>query len=572
MTEAHTFKRTTLSRLKWIAAVVTAVLLVTGLAVGLSVHSTIKAVPYLFKRNAELKAQGYYMGEFEFKMLAAQYYLNEGSYAKAYLTLRRIRHEMETTQGLARMPDGASPEQQMSFLLNRQDPATGAFMDPRYPLFTYFAPTENVVEALHGLALETGQPLKLHYPLRFLDQIREPERLRAYLDSLLYMKEPWASIAAGPGPYGPGVSELASFEEVERLGLYQFSDEWKDALRRWFFDTQDPATGFWGYRIGSPANWRQKMDVNSTYHVLKLVLDGRGEIGSRKYPLRYADVLARNLLALLDRPVPNDASGQHDWSLVQAQGARMITYLWGHLSELEQQQARRAMVTWLTLRYQHFFRPADGGFSLYTAASAGDLDGIANALGLLRATGSMPGTWERDRLWGKALAAVPPLVREEVPDWGQAALPAATEANSLRVYATAPPTGDGYEDANLIQIIYAGDPPVLDVMDLRQRIAGFLATSQQVFGNWSSKESLREQPLDLRRDVSAIPVSRDGLDLARTGRDHPGARRFYVIGYDVFQVPVFRLEFVLTRQLTNPAPSSSTVQSPRGRFVAAATG
>ena len=82
-------------------------------------------------------------------------------------------------------------------------------------------------------------------------------------------------------------------------------------------------------------------------------------------------------------------------------------------------------------------------------------------------------------------------------------------------------------------------------MDLRQRIAGFLATSRQVFGNWTSKENLRERPLDLRREVRAVPVSRNGLDLARLGRDHPGARRFHVIGYDVFQVPVFRLEFVL---------------------------
>jgi hypothetical protein len=86
-------------------------------------------------------------------------------------------------------------------------------------------------------------------------------------------------------------------------------------------------------------------------------------------------------------------------------------------------------------------------------------------------------------------------------------------------------------------------------MDLRQRIAGFIATSKQAFGNWVSKESLRDQPLDLRREVRRIPVSRNGLDLARIGRDHPGARRFYVIGYDVFQVPVFRVEFVLSKTL-----------------------
>ena len=47
-------------------------------------------VPKLFKRDAELKAKGYYMGEFEFKMVDSQYYLNEGHYLDAYRTLRRI--------------------------------------------------------------------------------------------------------------------------------------------------------------------------------------------------------------------------------------------------------------------------------------------------------------------------------------------------------------------------------------------------------------------------------------------------------------------------------------------------
>jgi len=50
-------------------------------------------------------------------------------------------------------------------------------------------------------------------------------------------------------------------------------------------------------------------------------------------------------------------------------------------------------------------------------------------------------------------------------------------------------------------------------------------------------------PLDLRREIRAIRVCHNGLDLARIGGDHPEARRFYVIGYDLFQVPVFRAEF-----------------------------
>jgi hypothetical protein len=527
--------------LKRLPVVLAAAVVIAGLVVGLQVRADIKAVPRLFERNAELKAQGYYMGEFEFKMLGIVSYLNEGRYLKAYTTLRRIRAEMETTRGLVKMPQEASLEEMMAFLLDRQYPTTGAFMDPSYPFFTYFAPTLNVVEALGDLARQTGHPLKLKYPLRFLDEIRTPEQLRNLLSSHLYLKETWAELG-GPGPY-TAVSELAHYDILEHAGVYKFSDEWKDALRQWFYDTQDPATGFWGFRIGVPGKWRQKAVVNTTWHILRFVLDDRGENRSEKYPLRYAGTLTRNILKSLAAPIPADAAAQHDWSLNQAQGARMITrYLWTHLSEAEQEEVRKETRTWLSVRYR-LFRPADGGFAIYTSATRADVDGTGTALGLLRAAGSLPGTPERDRLWGKAIAAAPEPVRTNVRRWKDAAVPPATRAHSVRVYKTALPVGDTYDDANLVQIIYLDDSAVLDVMDLRQQIARFIATSKQAFGNWESTENLRED-VGIHGEVSPIPVSHDGLDLARIAGDHPDARRFWVIGYDVLQVPVFRSEFV----------------------------
>ncbi|HPS68501.1 MAG TPA: hypothetical protein PLA48_11660, partial [Holophaga sp.] len=132
-------------RSRWIGA---GLLGAVALAAALGTRSAVRTVPRLFRRNAELKAQGYYMGEFEFKMLAVQHEVNRGRYLEAIRVLRRIEREMADPGGLARMPVRATPEQQMAFLLARQDPVTGAFMDPRYPPFTYFAPTCNVVEAL----------------------------------------------------------------------------------------------------------------------------------------------------------------------------------------------------------------------------------------------------------------------------------------------------------------------------------------------------------------------------------------------------------------------------------------
>jgi hypothetical protein len=217
--------------------------------------------------------------------------------------------------------------------------------------------------------------------------------------------------------------------------------------------------------------------------------------------------------------------------------------IWGHLAEPEKEQVRMAMQKYLTVRYRYFFRPADGAFSLYTSDTRADVDGTSTALGLLRATGSLPGTWERQRLWGKAIAAPPELVRVEVQRWEEANLPKGTSAQSFRVYRDVIPAGDTYDDASLVQVIYPGDSPILDVMELRQCIDRFIAANGQAFGNWKSKEALREEPLDLHRKIQAVPISHNGLDLARIARDYPDTRRFHIIGYDPFQVPVFSAEF-----------------------------
>jgi hypothetical protein len=282
--------------------------------------------------------------------------------------------------------------------------------------------------------------------------------------------------------------------------------------------------------------------------VIKLVVDDRGEDQSAKYPLRHADALARTLLKSLEEPVPAESMQQHGWNLNQAQAVQMITrYLWNRLPEPEREEARKAMSACLTSRYRSFFRGTDGGFAFYTSSDHGDIDGTANALGLIRATGSLPGTWERDRLWGNAIADAPEPVCSEVQRWEEAAPPAMTSANSFRIYKNAPPAGDVYDDANLVQIVYPAASPILDVMDLRQNMARFTAQSRQMFGNWASLEALRESALDLQRGVRPIPVSRGAVDLARVSREHPDARRFYVIGYDEFQVPVYVGEFAERR-------------------------
>lgn len=513
------------------------------LVVGFAVYSTIGLVPQLFKRNAELKALGYYMGEFEFKMVASQYYLTEGRYLESYRSLRRIDAEMKGLQGLNKMSDKTTPEEQMAFLLEQQDPVTGAFMDHGYPAFSYFAPTCNVVEALTTLSQETGRPFKLKYPLRFLDQIKTPEQLRAYLDSLLYVGE-MSAYFPGPGPYGPGVSEMAGFDALEEVGAHRFSEQWRAELRRWFYETQDPATGFWGARIGNVTKWRQQTDINATFHILKLVLTESGENQSTQYPLRYAGTLARGILGSMDKPIPESASEQHDWGLKQYQGAKMLTkFLWPQLSDSEKNEVRRKFRSML-IQSLSLYRPHDGGFAYYHADPKADVDGTGLAVGVLQVLGVMPGTRERERLWGKPSEASLTATRVSVQSWEQATLPQSAEVQSFRVYRDRLPSANSYDDANLVQIVYPPGTKGLDIMDLRQGFARFMSADGAAFGNWKSKVSLKETPLGLDREVMRVPVVRDGFNLAEIARDYPASGRFYVVGYDIVQLPVLVIEVV----------------------------
>jgi hypothetical protein len=531
---------------KRIVLAILAVLCAALLALGLTVRATVKSVPRMFRLNAELKAQGYYMGEFEFKMLSSQFHMNAGRYLEGWRTLRRIEAEMQE-RNLKKMPVNATAGERMDFLLDRQDPVTGAFMNHDYPTFSYFAPTCNVVEALIGLSRETGRPLKLKYPLRFLDEIGTPQKLRAYLDSLLYLNSVIARFP-GPGPYGPGVSEIPAFDVLEDAGVHHFSEEWKTELHRWFYETQDPESGFWGTRIGNADRWRQKKDINSTFHILKFVLTETGENRSDEFPLRFGDRLARGILEMMDAPIPEDTVDQHDWGLVQYQGAKMLMqYLWPHLPDADRAKVRRKFRSMLVRSYS-LYRPQDGGFAYYTTDARADVDGTGLATGVLKILGVLPGTWQRERMWGSVSEGTLTPERVSVERWEQATLPdggeAGSEIESFRIYRDRLPSATVYDDSDLVQIVYPRGAKGLDTMDLRQGLTRFLNADGASYGNWNTKEGIKELPLGLEREVKVVPVQRDAFDLTGIARDHPAAKRFYAVGYDIAQVPVTVVEFV----------------------------
>lgn len=529
-----------------LAAAILAIAVVGVGAVGYQVSRSFGSVPYLFRRNAELKAEGYYMAEFEFRMLGVVKKLSDGDYLDAYSTLSKLRQQMESGEGLAKMPTDPSAKARYEFLLSRQDPTTGAFMSPDYPAFTFVAPTLNVVEALDGLAKETGEPLRLRYPLRFLDAIATPEALRAYLDAHLYVGPFWAKRVPGPGVYGPGISELAYVDLFETTGTYHFTPAWHAAFRGWLDETQDPESGMWGARVGTPSAFKTKHDPNSTYHILHYLLTDDGSDRDRAHPLRHADALARSLMQAVTAPIPAGEDEQHAWSLEQAQATQLLTCrLWGHLDEEEKTAVRSALEVALNERYR-LIDDANGGFSLYLGSPA-DVDGTTTALGLIEATGSLPGTRDRVRLWGDP--ATPTIDRVTAESPNSIELPDDPRVNSFRLYASRTLPADDLATNQPLAILYpAGKGEVRDIVDLRQSIGRFLDGAGASFGNWSTSDSIRSSALHPAPAAPTIPVRRAGQRLddavGDIARDSPD---LLVVGYDVFQRPVLARHWRIER-------------------------
>lgn len=524
------------ARLKLIAAVVAAIVAGAGV-LGYQAHQLSGSVPYLFRRNAELKAEGYYMAEFEFRMLAIVKELSDGDYLDAYSTLSKLRRQMESGDGLVKMPADPSARARYEFLLSQQDPTTGAFMSPDYPVFTFVAPTLNVVEALDGLAKDIGEPLRLRYPLRFLDAIATPEALRAYLDAHLYIGRFWAEHLPGPGVYGPGISELAYVDLFEATGTYHFTPAWHAAFRDWLEATQDPVSGMWGARMGTPSAFETKRDANSTYHILHYLLTDDGADRDPAHPLRYADALAQSLMQAVTAPMPAGEDEQHAWSLEQAQATQMLTRrLWDHLDEARRTAVRSALEVALTERYR-LIDDANGGFSIYLGSPA-DVDGTSTALGLIKATGSLPGTADRARLWGEV--STPAIDTVSVASPAAIELPDDPGINSFRLYADGVLPTDDLDTSRLLAILYpSGKGTVRDVVDLRQNVGRFLAGAGASFGNWSTADDIRRSALHPDTAAPAVPVLRVNHMLGDAAGDvGKGASDLLLVGYDVFQRPV----------------------------------
>lgn len=509
---------------------------------GILVYRSVKLTSEMFKLNGQLQTEGYYMAEFEFKMLGIAYYLDRGDYITALSKRHELYKQLKSKEGLTKVPNFTNKEEELEFYLNLQNPITGAFMDDSYPLFSYIGPTSNVLEHLGNLAKETGQPLRLKYPLKFLDEINTSEKLKVFLDDLstvgiIASKLPRTSYVE--------IAELCYYNDiVERNNLYEFSPEWNQTLLKWLYENQDSKTGFWGPRLRNNGELLNSGDLGSTLHISKLFVDNKGNNIHSDFPLQYRDRMISTVLKKISEPMPADGDSDeiHEWTLTRTQGLKLLTqYLWKDASIESKNSARESMEELVRNSFEKFYIPSDGAFCLYPGAEEATLDGTGLAKGLLDYAGVLPGDIQKS-LWGSSDNYLINLGEQQVSTLKESDFNKIKNfegINSIRIYEDEPSSGN-YE-ASVVNIIYPSETSVLDVMDLVPRVTKWVNTTSQNMGNWTTKEDIMKGFADL--NIQSVPVFKIDIPINEANEILQKNGELTVIGFDVLQIPRYKITF-----------------------------
>ncbi|MGE5396670.1 MAG: hypothetical protein ACM3MK_03920 [Chitinophagales bacterium] len=519
-----------------IIKIVLGIVLAGCLIVGIYVYSTMSGISEMFKLNAQLQAEGYYTGEFEFKMMACAYYLDHGQYITAFSRLNDIRKQMETREGLVKVPKFSDKKAEMEFYLSLQNPNTGAFMDDSYPAFLYYEPTENVINHMEELADATGEPVRLRYPMRFMDQFDTPEKLTATLDDLSTVG--WLG-AKLPKTCYVIATQFCSCEELQGVGRYKLGPGWKQALLKWFSDNQDPTTGTWGPRDRHTGRFLNSGDVNVTYRVIKLFVDEQGKDRRADYPLRYKKELFRTILGQIAMPMPTDASMAeiHDWNLSRTQGVKALTHiLWQEATPADKKKAQAVMGKLVQNRFEKFYRAQEGGFVYYPDTKNATLDGTGSGIALLENVGALSAE-KRNALWGNPAQTTKDLGVRSISRLSEADLGSLNDCNSIRVYRSLP---QDFND-DVLCAVYPHETPVLDVVDLLPRTTRWLANTPQSMGNWTTRDSIYQELGG--RVLPAVTVYQGDQGLETLNKVLKDNGQLVLVGFDTLQVPRISITF-----------------------------
>lgn len=514
-------------------------LLILLMVTGIAIYAYVPFVPELFKLNKACQEEGYYMAEFEFKMLGLAYLLDHGHYLKALEGMRRLHRQLKTREGLVKLPKSANTQQELAFYLSLQNPRTGAFMDDWFPQCTYHGPTGNVLLHLEALAKELGQPLKLKYPLTYLNTFNTPEKLKTYLDDVSTVGWIGSRFPQTSFHFARDILALHHDGLLTRNNLYTFSTEWEQALITWFYQNQDAQTGFWGPKSRTNGQLT-KQDLNNTASIVKTFVDREGNNIHDAYPLRRQNQMFTTALQILSAPTPADSQldAWHEWALKTGKGTYLLTrYLWPSASKENRIKAQAVFEKGMRIRFEKYYIPEEGAFAYYPQSKHATLDGTGSALGYLSYMGAFSPA-NQQKLWGNSAETYMEL--DPICITTEDAFATITNldnVNSWRIYA-ADPDPDHYT-THAIGVFYVQDTPVLDIVELMPKIQNWLQRTHQSMGNWISREDVEDRIAGIH--IKPIPVSKGNIPKEQITQVLQHHNTLTAIGFDVLQVPRYKI-------------------------------
>lgn len=532
-------------RKKKIIIIMSAIAAILVIGSGLYVYRSMASVSEMFRLNGELQAEGYYMAEFEFKMLGCAYYLDKGQYLTAFSKLNSLHEELKTKKGLIKVPNFANKKEEMEFYLSQQNPQTGAFMDDSYPIIYYLEPTLNILDHLEQLAQQTGLPLRLKYPLKFLDEINTPEELKGVLDDLSTVG--WIG-AKLPKTNYMMASCYHNYGQLERNNLYTFSPEWKHALLQWFYENQDSKTGYWGPRLRNSGELLNEGDLSPTYKIVTMFVDEQGNNIYPEFPLRYQEEMLKTTLHKISEPMPDDAdlAELHEWQLTRYHGIKLLTcYLWNGVSSENKNEVRKILENIMKSKFEKFYLEKDGAFSYYPDSKEATVEGTGDMLGFLDIIGAL--SEEKQRLlWGSPEQSLTDLGEYQVAELEESNLAMLKDSqglNSLRIYSTDP--GSGNFTSGIVCVYYPRTTSVLDIVDLLPKMKRWLNSTSQNMGNWTSKEVVLQRLEAV--PIEQVPVYNEKIPLDVINGILQKNKEITIIGFDVLQIPRYKITFRLSK-------------------------
>ena len=223
----------------------------------------------------------------------------------------------------------------------------------------WFLKLDATIEELED-RLSHGEKPK--HPLKLLDRISTPEKLRQYLDSLLVSDIRKTGID-NRYELNIGISAIIRFVTRDLGELYPFPPEMERALFDYMDDHwQDPETGFYGgwYRLPD-GSIRKTADLSVTFHI----------VSYRRQSTKRLPEMMRTLLAMENYEFPFgwqqewQPSNHHNYDVV-----RLFRIGWPVMEESQRAKAREAMKRMLDFCLTRTLNE-DGSFKLMDEDTVG---------------------------------------------------------------------------------------------------------------------------------------------------------------------------------------------------------